>query len=121
MTRYYDPDWIKFIANTYDLENLYALYRHKTTREEILTSKKVEYVKAVVSGSKIGIHRSIELFCIKVNGLILWSQNTALDPNRSKIIECYGPMKPNHWKNPNRDKILRRVIVFKKIKVKNFL
>lgn len=120
MVRYYDPKYIEFIAKIYDLENLYALYRGKITKEEILIKRNIEYVKVLTSGSRIGIGRSIPLYCIKVDGLVLWSQVTAIDMGHSEIIENYGSKRPGKWQNPNSSKILRKIIVFKKIKVNYF-
>lgn len=120
MVRYYDPKYIGFIAKIFDLENLYALYRGKLTKEEILIKRNVEYVKVLTSGSRMGIGRSVSLYCIKVDGLVLWSQNTAINMDYSKVIENYGPKRPGHWKNPNSSKILRKIIVFKRIKVNDF-
>jgi hypothetical protein len=39
MVRYYDPKYIMFIAKIYDLENLYALYRRKLTKEDLLKKR----------------------------------------------------------------------------------
>ena len=120
LVRYYDPEWIEFISKYYNLENLYALYRHKSTKEEILFQRNVEYVKVVTSGISMGIKRIITLYCIKVDGLIMWSHMTALNMEHSKIIANYGPKRPREWKNPNSSKILRKIIVFKRIKVNYF-
>lgn len=120
MIRYYDPKYIEFISKIYDLENLYALYRGKITKEELLKKRKVEYVKVLTSGARMGINRNIPLYCIRVDGLVLWSQYTAIDMEHSEIIENYGSKRPGKWKNPNSSKILRKVIVFKRIKVNYF-
>jgi len=120
MIRYYDPKYIEIISKIYDLESLYKLYRRKITKEELLKKRKVEYVKVLTSGTRIGIDRSILLYCIKVDGLVLWSQNTAINMDHSKIIENYGSKRPGKWVNPNSSKILRKIIVFKRIKINDF-
>jgi hypothetical protein len=120
MIRYYDPKYIELITKIYDLENLYFLYRGKITKEELLNKRKIEYVKVLTSGSRMGLKRNIHLYCIQVDGLVLWSQYIAIDMEYSKIIENYGPKRPGKWNNPNGSKILRKIIIFKRVRVNCF-
>ncbi|WP_312649275.1 hypothetical protein [Aminipila sp.] len=118
MVRYYDPKRIRFVVQVFDLDSLYALYRRKITKEELLHSKNVEFVKVITSGSRLGVKQDLILFCIKVDGYMMWSKDTALDMRYTALIENYGLSRPREWHNPDSNKIVRKIIMFKDLRVR---
>lgn len=115
LTDFYSLGTLTFVAKYYDLQNLYQLYLGKKTKEEIMSSKNISYIRLLVPAYYFGLKATmppIQTDCVFVNGKLFWKPDTVI--TFGKIIKEFK-YPPFDWRNKDTETILRKIFLFKKV------
>lgn len=118
MTRFYSLSTVEFIVEKYNLDTLHEMYLKKISISEMARMIGIKYAKVQTSTRVIGIKSSavIEIDVILHNGVCYFSklQFFSCDDGIARIIQEWDYFPENRsWKNKNKDKILRMLVIYK--------
>lgn len=119
-TKFYNlGDSVEY-AKKLDLESLKRIYLKKSTKQDILKEKKVDYVTVLFSRKLMRAKADKAIDCIQFNGFYWWGTTICINTDSNKImyVKQHEFGEKNLWYCKNKRAIEQEIIMFKELKFK---
>jgi hypothetical protein len=124
MTAFYSPKSISFAVHSLRLDNLFAIFKGKGTKDSLIAKENIKYVRIIASCTIFGLKsgKDVILDCIRYKNYLLYSEDSIIGTHSVSIgVLDEFDEKPDDWNNINTDGILHKIITRKKVTWNNVI